>query len=125
MQRDAVRQWKMFDFPWVELCWPDTPIEKGRNVAILVDHFGFYSLNAARIVYTIDTSHRFGFAYGTLADHGEIRRRAFHGRNRTRTRRGLVRPLRLLAARGKCLQSSAIRFRECFKNNLPQIRKPP
>ena len=61
----------MFDFPWVELCWPDTPIEVGNVVAILVKHFGFYSLNAARIVYVIDEPNRFGFAYGTLTEHSE------------------------------------------------------
>ncbi len=69
--KDAVRTWKMFDFPWVEICWPDTPIETGRNIAVLVSHLGFYSLNAARIVYTIDEPGRFGFAYGTLTSHGE------------------------------------------------------
>lgn len=69
--KQAIREWKMFDMPWVELCWPDTPIEEGRTVAILIRHFGFYSLNAARIVYTIDEPDRFGFAYGTLEDHGE------------------------------------------------------
>ena len=70
----AIRNWKMFDFPWVRLCWPDTPIEIGKNVAVLVNHFGFYSLNACRIVYTIDEAeprHRFGFAYGTLTEHSE------------------------------------------------------
>lgn len=69
--KDAIRKWKMFDMPWVELCWPDTPIEEDRTVAILIRHFGFYSLNAARIVYTIDEPTRYGFAYGTLAEHGE------------------------------------------------------
>ncbi len=67
----AIREWKMFDFPWVELCSPETPIEVGEVVAILVKHFGFYSLNAARIVYVIDEPHRFGFAYGTLIEHAE------------------------------------------------------
>ena len=69
--KHAVRKWKMFDLGWVDICWPDTPIEEGRTVAILIRHFGFYSLNAARIVYTIDEPDRFGFAYGTLRDHGE------------------------------------------------------
>lgn len=69
--RASIRSWKMFDLTWVDLCFPDTPIETGRNVAILVRHLGFYSLNAARIVYTIDEPARFGFAYGTLAEHGE------------------------------------------------------
>lgn len=69
--KQAIREWRMFDMPWIELCWPDTPIEEGQTVAILIRHFGFYSLNAARIVYTIDDSDQFGFAYGTLEDHGE------------------------------------------------------
>lgn len=73
--KSAIRQWKMFALDWVELCYEDTPIEVGQTVGILVTHFGFYSLNAARIVYTIDESaeiDRFGFAYGTLAEHAEI-----------------------------------------------------
>ena len=69
--KQAIRDWKMFDMPWVDLCWPDTPIEEDRTVAILIRHFGFYSLNAARIVYTVDKWDWFGFAYGTLRDHGE------------------------------------------------------
>lgn len=69
--KDAVREWKMFDFDWVDISWPTTPIETGQTVAIVIQHLGFYSLNAARIVYTIDESDRFGFAYGTLEDHGE------------------------------------------------------
>lgn len=69
--KQAIRSWKMFDFDWVELCWTDSRIEADRNVAILVSHFGFYSLNAARIVYAVDKPERFGFAYGTLNAHGE------------------------------------------------------
>lgn len=72
--KTAIRGWKMFDMPWVQLCWPDTPIEIGQNVAVLVSHFGFYSLNACRIVYLIEEAgsfQRFGFAYGTLTNHGE------------------------------------------------------
>ncbi len=67
----AIREWKMFDIPWVQLCWPKTPIQKNQTVAILVRHFGFWSLNATRIVYVIDEPTRFGFAYGTLQDHAE------------------------------------------------------
>ncbi len=40
-----------------------------------VRHFGFWSLNACRIVYLIDEKdspvRKFGFAYGTLTDHAE------------------------------------------------------
>lgn len=38
----------------------------------MVQHLGFYSLNAARIVYVVDENGpiaRYGFAYGTLAEH--------------------------------------------------------
>jgi uncharacterized protein (UPF0548 family) len=64
----------MFEMPWVELCWPDTPIQAGANDAVLVTHFGTWLLNAARIVYVIEehgTRERFGFAYGTLKEHAE------------------------------------------------------
>src|ERR1700731_4004360 len=71
----AVRQWKMFDMPWINLCWLDTPIEPDAVVAILVSHLGFWSMNACRIVYVIDergSPQRYGFAYGTLPNHAEI-----------------------------------------------------
>lgn len=71
----AVRQWKMFDMPWMNLCWPDAPIQTGATVAVLVSHLGFWSLNACRVVYVIEeggTCERYGFAYGTLPQHGEI-----------------------------------------------------
>ena len=69
--KKAICEWKMFNFDWVDIHPNRTPIETGQNVAVLIRHFGFYSLNAARIVYSIDEADRFGFAYGTLEDHGE------------------------------------------------------
>lgn len=68
----AIKRWKMFDFDWVQLCFDDTPIEAGATVAIVVQHLGFWSLNACRIVYVIEEQERYGFAYGTLAEHAEI-----------------------------------------------------
>lgn len=70
--KQAIREWKMFDFDWINLYYPSIRIATGRNVAVLARHLGFYSLNASRIVYTIDETNRFGFAYGTLTNHGEI-----------------------------------------------------
>ena len=70
----AIRGWEMFNIPWIRLCWPNTPIQVGSDVAILVHHFRFCSLNAARIVYVVDEdgpTARFGFAYGTLIEHAE------------------------------------------------------
>jgi len=71
----AVRQWRMFDMSWIHLCWRDTPIQAGAAVAVLVSHIGFWSLNACRIVYVIEergTCKKYGFAYGTLPQHGEV-----------------------------------------------------
>jgi uncharacterized protein (UPF0548 family) len=72
----ALRSWKMFEMPWLEICWPTAPIDVGTNVAALAIHLGFWSLNPCRIVYTLDetsgAAERFGFAYGTLRGHSEI-----------------------------------------------------
>jgi len=49
-------------------------VEPGASVAVLISHLGFWSLNACRIVYVINehgSSKNYGFAYGTLPDHGE------------------------------------------------------
>lgn len=71
---EAVNNWQMFNLSWVRLCWLTTPIRVGRDVAILVHHFGFYSLNANRIVDVINENgaiKQFGFSYGTLTEHAE------------------------------------------------------
>ncbi len=71
---EAVRGWQMFNMPWVRLYSPSSPIQVGLDVAILIRHFGFFSLNASRIIYIINEegrTARYGFAYGTLAEHAE------------------------------------------------------
>lgn len=69
----AVRRWRMFDTGWMRLCWPDASLAPGTTVVVLASLPGLWSLNACRIVYTIDAgdqaSRRFGFAYGTLPIH--------------------------------------------------------
>ena len=70
----AIREWQMFNMPWIRLYWPTSSIEVGTNVAVLINHFGFCSLNPARIVYVVDTEEpvvKYGFAYGTLEEHSE------------------------------------------------------
>ena len=73
--KTAIQQWKTFDIAWLELFWPDAPIEADATVAIAVSHLGFWSLHAARIVYTVAEElgevEKYGFAYGTLPDHAE------------------------------------------------------
>jgi uncharacterized protein (UPF0548 family) len=71
---EAIRAWRMFSMPWVNLHSSSAPIQVGTDVAVSVHHFGFYSLNACRIVYIVDDDDpmkRFGFAYGTLVEHAE------------------------------------------------------
>lgn len=71
---EAIRGWKMFNMPWIQLYPLAAPIKVGVVIAVLVNHFGFYSLNACRIVYVVEEDNlvqRFGFAYGTLEEHAE------------------------------------------------------
>ncbi len=71
----ALREWRHFELGWVESLPKNASTEPGTTVAILVHHFGFWSLNGCRVVYQLgdrpdDTS--FGFAYGTLTNHAEM-----------------------------------------------------
>lgn len=71
----ALRNWQQFDLGWVAVVPPGKPLEVGTTVAVQAKIFGFWTLNAARIVYVIDEKQngnaKFGFAYGTLPDHVE------------------------------------------------------
>ncbi len=75
----ALRAWRMTDLGWSSVQPPDAPVAPGTDVAVLVRHYGFWSLNACRVVYTLDGEpegpggvRRVGFAYGTLPDHGAV-----------------------------------------------------
>src|ERR1700730_14841186 len=67
----ALRDWKQFDLGWTRIVPPQTPIQAGQTVAVQARTFGIWSLNFCRIVYIIDEQQKFGFAYGTLAEHAE------------------------------------------------------
>ncbi len=72
--KEALRAWRQFDHGWVRLLPLGAPIEVGTTIGVLARHYGFWSLNTARVVYLIEESggvERFGFAYGTLPGHGE------------------------------------------------------
>lgn len=73
--KEALRGWRQFDIGWTRILPRGAPIEIGRTVAVLARHLGFWSLNSARVVYTVeehgDDVERFGFAYGTLPGHAE------------------------------------------------------
>jgi uncharacterized protein (UPF0548 family) len=68
---EALKNWRQFDLGWVTVVPHGVRIETGATVAVKARAFGTWSLNASRVVYTIDEDRRFGFAYGTLPDHVE------------------------------------------------------
>lgn len=70
----ALQQWRQFDFGWVEIFPAGPPTVPGTNLAVLIRHLGFWSLNGGRIVYTLEDDERTvrrGYAYGTLTNHAE------------------------------------------------------
>lgn len=70
----ALRDWSMFANDLTEIYPLRAPIEVGQTVAVVGHHFGFWSLNACRVIYTINETGdnaSYGFAYGTLDEHIE------------------------------------------------------
>src|SRR3954470_2396210 len=70
----ALASWTHFDIGWVEAFPAQQFIEAGTDVAVLIRHLGFWSLNGARVLYHVDGTDgqaAFGFAYGTLTNHAE------------------------------------------------------
>jgi len=74
----ALRAWRMSSLGWTRIHPAGAPTTVGTDVAVVVHHFGFWSLNACRVLYEIDEeldadgTRRVGFAYGTLPAHGEV-----------------------------------------------------
>lgn len=71
---EALRGWRQFNLDWVQLFPPETPVEVATTVVVRARHYGFWSLNPARIVYLIEETgdvERFGFGYGTLPGHAK------------------------------------------------------
>ena len=69
--KQAVRRWKMFPSPWTFIYPDGAPIQVGTTVAMCARVLGLWWRNACRIVYVVDETNRFGFAYGTLPGHVE------------------------------------------------------
>ena len=70
----ALASWTHCDIGWVEAFPAQQSIEVGTDVAVLIRHLGFWSLNGARVLYDVggtDGQDAFGFAYGTLTNHAE------------------------------------------------------
>ncbi len=71
----ALRSWRMAALGWSTVHPERAVIACGATVAVVVHHYGFWSINACRVVYVLDEDagdvRRVGFAYGTLPEHGE------------------------------------------------------
>jgi uncharacterized protein (UPF0548 family) len=81
--KDALARWRHYEMGWIELFPQGALIEPGTNVAVVVRHLGFWSLNGCRVVYGVgdrQTGSSFGFAYGTLTNHAEMGEEIFEVR---------------------------------------------
>jgi uncharacterized protein (UPF0548 family) len=70
----AIKDWAQFNLGWVSMVPSGTELRVGAIAAILPRHFGFWSLNACRVIYLMEEVtpiRKFGFAYGTLEGHVE------------------------------------------------------
>lgn len=78
----ALTEWRHFDLGWVELFPARAAVAPGTLVAVAIAHLGFWSLNGCRVVYSTSEAggSRFGFAYGTLANHAECGEEIFEVR---------------------------------------------
>jgi uncharacterized protein (UPF0548 family) len=120
----ALRHWKMFEMGWVEVAPKDVPIAERSCVAILVRHFGLWSLNASRIVYVIEdhgAPERFGFAYGTLlGTSSRVKKGSAWNIMRMITRSGTT--CSPFPGRDMCSRDSDIRLAAGCKNDSSEIR---
>jgi len=64
--RRKLKSWAMFDLGWVSTFPRRVDIQPGAVIAVVVSHFGFWSVNLSRIVFVEKGC---GFAYGTLEEH--------------------------------------------------------
>lgn len=69
--KEAIRQWQMFPRSWTRILPGGAPVLPDTTVLLYARVLGLWWRNACRIVYTVDETGRFGFAYGTLPGHVE------------------------------------------------------
>lgn len=61
----TLQDWQMMDLGWLRV------VPSGREVAIVIRHYGFWSVNVARILEIEDNPGRYSIRYGTLREHAE------------------------------------------------------
>lgn len=131
----ALASWKHMKLGWVEVFPHDPSIEAGTTVAVLARHLGIWSLNACRVVYSVEESTGlspgFGFAYGTLRDHVERGEEIFTVRFDRQTEdvvytvRAVSRPRALIAKIGRpAARALQTRFREQTCDALRRVLLP-
>ena len=73
---DALHAWRMTALGWASVHPARPAIAPGVVVAMVVRHYGVWTVNPCRIVYVLDEEadgmQRVGFANGTLAAHGAV-----------------------------------------------------
>lgn len=70
----ALDSWQPLRVGWTEAYATESSPVVGCDVAVVARHIGLWSINACRVVKRFPDSAgdtRYGFAYGTLADHAE------------------------------------------------------
>lgn len=73
----ALSRWRHFETGWTRVFPASAPVREEAVVCVVARHFGFYSLNPARIVRIVGERdrypgyRRYGFVYGTLPAHSE------------------------------------------------------
>ncbi len=66
---EALRNWAGHAGAGAEVLPPDAPLAEGQDVLVVLGLGPLTCMAASRIVTTVDTAERFGFAYGTLPLH--------------------------------------------------------
>ena len=74
---DALRAWAAHAAAGFRIVPDGAPLEEGRDVLVVLRIGPLTITAAARIVATVDTADRFGFAYGTLPIHPETGEESF------------------------------------------------
>lgn len=69
--KQALRAWVQFPAAWTAILPGHAAIEQGHAVAMFFKWLGLWWRNSCRIVYVVEHTRRFGFAYGTLPAHIE------------------------------------------------------
>jgi len=68
--KQALQGWIHFDLGWVNIQAPPPTI--GLVVPVVVQVLGLWTLNYCKVIYLLDEPRKWGFAYGTLDEHGEM-----------------------------------------------------